>query len=220
MKKELKDRRMNELLWRARQRGSFEKDLASFKRRHKVPSSKMIANDSIAEWLVQKYSKAVGDFYSPRGSRYISDRIAFLKKYNLPTTTEGDLMDDILLGTAARFVAVEFDPPLVADTELYGRRLLKIRVYEGATRDDLLDFVKQKWKWLAAHLKSGGPADKRIRRRTKKEEDELVFKLWEQAAGTKGYREITVQGWLRERGIERSTDAIKGAVARLRKFRK
>ena len=238
MGKELNpDKKARDIHERATERSNFAPDLQKFVKEFGVPQ---LSNDTdeLAEWLVQKYGDSVEEYHQwlvqrkhsdeeLPGTKYIRASIAFLRKYGFSVQDDGDAMDTILLGGVPAYMNFDMEPPMERNQKVHGRRSLKIVVYEGATRDELINYVKREWKWMQGHLLGDGSVRSRVRTRSKKSEDELILKYWKlpmtelrKLCGdtTKGgYREIFIQQILREKhGIRRSSDAIKKAADRRR----
>lgn len=220
-------KKMEELLWRARQSHSFEIDLQSFKDKYKVPSVADIGEDDLWKWLTEKYGESIEGFFARnpktkkdiKDGQYILDRMSFLKKYNLPTSMEGELMDFLIIGRTPPYINFDIEPPYDDEETVYGRRILRLAIYEGATQKETLAFIRENWRFIKMHLNSGADTSKRIREHTNKEKDEKIYEEWENMPSGPGYKEIRVQKKLGISEGERSSDAICAAYRRIKKFR-
>ncbi|OHA18585.1 MAG: hypothetical protein A2664_03020 [Candidatus Taylorbacteria bacterium RIFCSPHIGHO2_01_FULL_46_22b] len=185
MKKELKTSRAEEVYLDAIERKSFKTDLDAFMKRFRVPNPKLHTEEKIEEWLLGMFQVALEyrfpspflkprkDNKYPKASEYIPARIAFLKKYRFSVDMNGNAMDEIIGGKVPAYTNVDLETPIEHEERINGRRSLKIVVYAGATREEVLNYIKRWWKYLRKHLE-GSQKVKRVRVKTKRKEDALA----------------------------------------------
>lgn len=117
--------------------------------------------------------------------------------------------------------------PSESELREHGRAFVKLWVSEGITRDETIEYIKKKWRFIKSCMKlQNMPLVERIRKIENKKAKELVFELNRLSirelrllAGgtTKVSREILIKRLIKEKGYSMSPDAIKGLISRSKK---
>lgn len=127
---------------------------------------------------------------------------------------------------------IRLQTPSTDELKQSGRAFVKLWVYEGVSREEILNFVKKNWKKLQIILESQGlPKSKRVKTIKNKKQTELILQynklstkqLLERAAddGEKSqYREILIGRLLKKDGYKMSPESIKRVISRFNKEHK
>jgi hypothetical protein len=109
------------------------------------------------------------------------------------------------------------------------RAFVKLWIYDGVTRDEVVDYVKKRWRKIQTILRGQDvPRIKRVRKIENKKCNELILKFNKLSTkelrrrtgehSTRGvYRETMIRRLLKGEGCDVTIEAIKGVIARFRK---
>lgn len=146
--------------------------------------------------------------------------IKIMRRHLFNNDTEIELGND---------VPVRLQTPSEEELKNSDRAFLKLWIYDGVSRDEVLNYVKRNWSKIKfLHSIQDTPKVKRIRITENKKQNELVLKYNKLStkklmsmSGTTNeksqYREILIQRLLKKDGFIMSTDAIKSIISRFPK---
>jgi hypothetical protein len=123
---------------------------------------------------------------------------------------------------------IRLQEPSAEELKQSKRAFLKLWIYDGVSREEILNYIKKNWKIIKILIKSDhAPKIKRFRKITNKKQNELIIKYNKlsieklrtlAAEKKKGvYREILISRLLKKEGFEMTFEAIKMVISRSKK---
>lgn len=165
---------------------------------------------------------------------YFGQQILFEKYRVLPTQRLLNICDQYIFSkkytkVLGNHLPARLQTPSEDELKKSKRAFVKLWIYDGVTREEILDYIKKNWKKIGIILKVQDlPKIKRVRRVENKKLIELVLKLNKLPTGElrrltgennrKGvYRENLIKHLVKKENYSTSFETIKGIVTRFKK---
>lgn len=168
---------------------------------------------------------------------YYFQQDSLFRKYKiLPTQRLRNICDQYIFGRknakiAGDYLPVRVQTPSESELQESKKAFLKLWIYDGVSRDEIIEYIKKKWRMIEQLLRfQNMPRVKRVRKIRNKKLIELVLKvnklstkeLRRRCVGMNGYmtmyREDLIRHLIAQKEYHVSVETIKGIIVRYKKI--